>query len=138
MVGNRSKYDNSKYDNEGPTVLKTFALLCVLLGLTPSAFAQAGRPVTGPHDMTRYRGQTVAVKGVVSSDATWGNGERFVAMGGAYPDQVFTGFIAPKYLRAFSGVPPLEGRTVTIRGRVDFYKGKPEIKLVTPSQIEVE
>jgi DNA/RNA endonuclease YhcR with UshA esterase domain len=118
--------------------MKFIPLLFVLLGVTPSAFAQSS-PLIGPNDAAKYVGQTATVKGVVSADKASGKGNRFLNMGGAYPNQDFTGYIPTKNAGALSCIPsPLTGKTISITGPVQLYQGKPEIILQSCSQLKME
>ena len=67
------------------------------------------------------------------------NGNTFLNFGAVYPNQTFTGWI-PKDspLASDASLPALEGKRVRITGTIDLYKGKPEIKIMSKSQIEEE
>ena len=57
----------------------------------------------------------------------------------AYPNQTFTDWIPPA--SPVSKSPTLsgiEGKRVKITGRIEIYKGKPEIRINAASQLEVE
>jgi hypothetical protein len=119
---------------------KAIALFFALMVVVPSAFAQSAGspPFVNPNDTPKYVGQTVAVRGIVSADTTSRRGNRFLNMGGAYPNQAFTGFIPAQSANAFSGVPSLGGKTITITGPVQLYQGRPEIVINSPSQLKGE
>jgi hypothetical protein len=121
-------------------MMRTIALSFALMVGALSAFAQSvsSPPVVSPCDTSKYLGQTVAVRGIVSADTTSRRGNRFLNMCGAYPNQAFTGFIPVQSAPAFSGVPSLGGKTVTITGPVQPYQGKAEIVMNSPSQLKVE
>jgi hypothetical protein len=121
-------------------MIKTIAFLFALTGLVVSAFAQSATnpPIVSPFDAPKFVGQTVTVRGVVSADTTSRNRNRFINMGGVYPNQAFTGFIPSKSTNAFSGTPPLDGKTVAITGFVQLYQRQVEIVMDSPSQLKVE
>src|SRR5258708_4411145 len=79
------------------------------------------------------------VEGVVAKVFTSKSGNTFLNIGATYPNQTFTGWIP--HASPVSKSPMLsdiEGRRVKITGRIEFYKGKPEIRINAPSQIEIE
>lgn len=119
-------------------MMKILALLFVFVGISPSALAQSGPKIISSDDVGRYLGQTIIVKGVVSADVTSRNNNRFLNMGGVYPNQAFTGYIPSKSASLFSGVPSLTGKTICISGLLKPYRGKPEIIMETSSQLNVE
>src|SRR5262249_32967757 len=108
-------------------MLKTVALLFALMGVVPAAFAEAPVETIPPEEAPNFHGQLVSVKGVVSADTTSGRGNRFLNMGGTYPNQAFTGWIPSKSAGVFSVLPNVAGKTCAITGQVQPYKGRPEI-----------
>lgn len=82
-------------------------------------------------------GQTITVEGIVrevhvSERAT------FIDLNGRYPYEEFTGVIFSSNADAFPNVGALEGKTVDITGTVQMYRGRPEIILASPNQIQSE
>jgi DNA/RNA endonuclease YhcR with UshA esterase domain len=57
-------------------------------------------------------------------------------MGGAYPDNSFTGVIFSSAMGMVGDVSDLAGKTVDISGTVQLYRGKPEIIIESRSQIK--
>jgi DNA/RNA endonuclease YhcR with UshA esterase domain len=90
-------------------------------------------------EAAQHVGQKATVEGTVVKVFTSKNGNTFLNFGGEYPNQTFTGWI-PKDspLAADASLSVLEGKKVRITGTIDLYKGKPEIKLMSKSQIEEE
>jgi hypothetical protein len=119
-------------------MVKMIALLFGLIGIAPVAFAEAPVKTIPPEEASNYHGQLVTVKGVIEADTTSGRGNRFLNMGGTYPNQAFTGWIPSKNAGAFSVLPNVTGKTCGITGQVQPYKGKPEIILNSPSQVKCE
>lgn len=110
--------------------------LCSLALLLPVA----GRAQSvAPQDAARYAGQTATVCGVVAS-ARYASRTRaqptFLNLGQPYPRQVFTvtifGDERPKF-----GEPEVtfEGKRVCATGRIEMYRGKPEMILDDPAQL---
>lgn len=119
-------------------MLKMIALLSALIGLVPAAFAETPAKTIRPDEASNYQGQLVTVRGVVSADTTSARGNRFLNMGDTYPNQAFTGWIPTKNAGTFSVLPNVAGKTCSITGQVQPYKGNPEIVLNSPSQVRCE
>jgi hypothetical protein len=66
-------------------------------------------------------------------------GNTFLNVGAAYPNQTFTGWIPPGSAVSKSLVlTDIGGKHVRITGRIEMYKGKPEIRINAASQLEVD
>ena len=81
----------------------------------------------------------MTVEGVVAKVFTSKKDNTFLNFGAAYLNETFTGWIPPG--SAVSGSPILsnvEGKHVKITGRIEMYKGKPEIRINAASQLEIE
>ena len=66
-------------------------------------------------------------------------GNTFLNIGAAYPNQTFTGWIPPTSPVNKSPVlSGIEGKRVKVTGRIETYKGKPEIRINAAEQLEVE
>lgn len=118
--------------------MRTIALLFAFMTVLPAARAEPPVKTISPEEAVNHYGKLVNVKSSVSADATSGRGNRFLNMGGAYPNQAFTGWIPSKNASAFSVMPNVTGKTCAITGEVQPYKGKPEIVLNSPSQVRCE
>lgn len=90
-----------------------------------------------PREAPRHIGDKMTVEGVVSQISTSSGGTTFINFGGRFPNHVFYAVIFRKSLHKFEDVQALEGRAVAISGTVDSYKGKPQIILNSPDQIEL-
>jgi len=111
--------------------LLTAAGLALLLAIS----AQAETIL--PKEASNYVGSVVTVEGVVSQVSTSRSGTTFINFGGRFPNHVFYAVIFRKNLDQFSRVHALEGRAVAISGTVDLYKGKTQIIIRSPDQIEM-
>jgi DNA/RNA endonuclease YhcR with UshA esterase domain len=79
------------------------------------------------------------VEGVVAKLFTSKAGNTSLNIGAAYPNETFTGRIPPASPVSKSPVlTGIEGKHVKITGRIEIYKGKPEIRINAASQLEVE
>ena len=114
-------------------IVNLLASAGIALLLTVSAQAET----ISPREASHYVGVAVTVEGVVSQVSTGGGGTTFINFGGRFPNHVFYAVIFRSNLGQFSGVHALEGRAVAISGAVEIYKGKPQIILRSPDQIEM-
>ncbi len=105
----------------------------VALLLTISAQAET----ISAKDAFQHVGSEMIVEGVVSQVSTSDGGTTFINFGGRYPNHIFYAVIFRNSASQFIGVRKLEGKTVAISGVVKLYKGKPQIILSSPNQIEV-
>lgn len=90
-----------------------------------------------PQDAARHIGSSMTIEGVVSQVSVSGGGTTFINFGGKFPNHVFYGVIFTSSAEDFPNVESLEGRSVALTGMVDLYKGKPQIILTSPDQIEL-
>lgn len=111
------------------------ALVLALLGLLAGAPA-AGATTIAPTEAAGHVGQTVTVEGPVSGVKTARSGITFLDMGGRYPDNAFVAVILKADAAKFPDVAALEGHVVRVTGPVTLYRGKPQIVLTQPGQLE--
>jgi DNA/RNA endonuclease YhcR with UshA esterase domain len=84
-------------------------------------------------------GEYATVEGVVAKVFTSKSGNTFLNIGATYPNQTFTGWIPPASpVNKSPMLDGIEGKHVKITGRIEIYKGKPEIRINAASQLEVE
>lgn len=87
-----------------------------------------------------YIGVTATVCGVVASanHAIRSTGKPiFLNLDEAFPNHVFTAVIFEDYQQNFSyDLTRLKGKYICVSGRVDEYKGLPQIKVRTQNQIK--
>jgi len=92
-----------------------------------------------PAETSSHAGQMAVVCGVVASakySETTGGSPTFLNLDHAYPDHVFTILIWGIHRSAF-GQPEqtLAGKRICVSGRIEMYRGRPEIVAKVPSQI---
>jgi hypothetical protein len=107
--------------------------------LLATAYCQAA-PIL-PEEAKNYVGEDASVRGLVEQVSFSQKGHAFLNFGGRYPKHVFTGFIRAQDVTAVGGQKFLEslaGNPVTLLGRIELYKGRPEIVISSPSQIVKE
>jgi DNA/RNA endonuclease YhcR with UshA esterase domain len=123
--------------------MKTFLrlLISVLFVTSPLASqSEAQTPVVvSDAPASQYIGQNVTVEGVVTAVSTSRKGNAFINFGGVYPNQTFTGWIPTgTALASYASLRLLKGKKIKITGRIELYRGKPEIKVLSESQIAEE
>ena len=114
--------------------------LCVLatLLLTTALRAQTSSIVPDTQ-ASQYVGQNVTVEGIVTAVSTSRKGNTFINFGGTYPNQTFTGWIpAGTPMASDESLRTLQGKNIKITGRIEIYRGKPEIKIMSKDQIVSE
>ena len=114
--------------------------LPVVLWLALSSLALAADPIPAA-EAGKHIGEHASVCGVVAS-AKYARGSRgaptFLNLDHPYPNQVFTGLVWGADRHRFSTPPEtLLGKNICVTGVISSYRGKPQIIIADPSQIEV-
>jgi hypothetical protein len=89
-----------------------------------------------PEEAKQHIGQSGNVDGLAAQVST-SKGNVYVNLGAKFPDQTFTGFIAFPDVRTvgLDYLQSLEGKTVSIVGRILDVRGKPQIQITKKEQI---
>jgi DNA/RNA endonuclease YhcR with UshA esterase domain len=114
---------------------KTVAALFAV-AVTALAIAQTP-PTYPPEEAAKHVGETATITGKVDGFRQSG-GNIFLNMGGKDPNQSFMAFIPSESVAQFPHVEQYDGRTVGVTGKIESYKGKPEIVVTSPSQISMQ
>jgi DNA/RNA endonuclease YhcR with UshA esterase domain len=105
------------------------------------AWSQQAKGISAS-EASNHVGDNVTVCGVVASAtyATRSKGKpTFLNLDKAYPNHIFTAVIFDDYRDRFDYPPEsLAGSTICVTGLVEQYKGRPQIKVKSPSQIRAE
>src|SRR6516165_11405383 len=111
------------------------AIIALLLNVMT---ARADKPtVIKDSEAIQYVGKKVEVRGRVVSVTTSPLGTTFINFGGEYPNQRFAGFIAAgSPIARDQRLTMIQGKTISITGTIELYKGKPEITVVSADQIK--
>jgi len=121
--------------------MRAFKLLAT--AVTWGALAAAAQAESiSPDEAAKHAGEDVTVCGVVAGAkyaAQVRGGLTFIDFGKPYPNAAFTAMIFAEN-RAKFGTPEkgLPGKQVCVSGRVQMFKGKPEIVLTDPKQLVVK
>ena len=108
-------------------------LMSVLFVTAPLASPSGAQTpvVVSDAQAAEHIGQNVTVEGVATAVSTSRKGSTFINFGGVYPNQTFTGWIpAGAPLATDASIPTLQGKKIKITGRIELYRGKPEIKVL--------
>jgi len=116
-------------------------VLLLTLGLLAGQ-AHADADTVSAADAANHVGESAKVCGRVAS-AKYATETRrkptFLNLDRPYPDQVFTALIWGSDRSAFSYPPEsLRGQRICVKGMIELYKGRAEIIVSRPSQIEVQ
>jgi DNA/RNA endonuclease YhcR with UshA esterase domain len=114
-------------------ITRLLAIICTSLLLTTSTQGET----ISPKDAAQYVGSTLTVEGKVSQVSFANSGTTFINFGGRFPNHVFYAVIFRSSSDLFPDIASLRGMTVAISGTVEMYKGKPQIVLSSPNQIEI-
>lgn len=93
-----------------------------------------------PEDAADHVGKQAEICGVVAS-AKFAAGScgkpTFLNLGRPYPNHIFTAVIWGSHRERFDYAPEdLEGEGVCVSGTISTYRGKPQIEVSSPSQIQ--
>jgi len=88
------------------------------------------------NEAARHVGERCTVEGYVASVHATGRGAVFLNFDNAYPNQTFTAVSLHGELST-GDLQPFAQHTVRVSGKVEDYKGKPEIVLHSLNQISI-
>ena len=120
--------------------MKTFVLLASLLVALSFVHAEPEKaapaapetPMIKPEEAKDYIGKIVTVKGTVVQVAVIANGTTFLNFGGKHPDETFSAVCLPTNVPK-EGLKQYEGKEVSITGKIQTHKEKPQIVLESPA-----
>lgn len=115
----------------------TFRSITLSLLFVPLAFGQKVSDYTAA-DAAKHIGETATVTDKVESVFQAKGGNIFIDMGGKHPNAVFTAFIPASNAAAFPNFKEYQGAVVTISGKIDMHKNKPQIVVTEASQISIK
>jgi hypothetical protein len=120
--------------------VKTLLMRAAIAGATvliaaSLCFAQESKTYSAS-EAARHVGETATLADKVANVFESKAGNIFLNFGARYPNQVFTAFIPKDSADQFPNAKELDGRTVSITGKIVLYKGKPEIVLDDPSMLK--
>jgi RecJ-like exonuclease len=112
-------------------------LIAISILLLRAIVAHADKPIViKDSEAVNYVGKEVEVRGRVVSVTISPLGTAFINFGGEYPNQKFAGFIAAgSPIATYQRLTMIQGKTVSITGKIRFRDGKPEIEIISTDQI---
>jgi DNA/RNA endonuclease YhcR with UshA esterase domain len=92
-----------------------------------------------PDKASDHVGQIVTIEGTVGDVHTIASARvTFIDIGGQYPNNAFTAVILAVDAGKFPNVDALNGKIIDITGKVQLYKGKPEMLLNDAAQLKAK
>ncbi len=124
-----------------PRPVLLLAVGCAMV-VTCALARAAGPPRIAAHEAIHHVGEIAQVCGHVASAAHFGSvkgGPTFLNLDRPYPDQPFTIVIWGSNRSRFEGPPErlFDGKRICVTGRIETYRGKPQIGVRDPHQIVV-
>jgi len=113
-----------------------YGIIAIVTLLLCEIAAPAEQPIViEDSEAAKYVGKVVEVRGRVVSVTTSPLGTTFINFGGEYPNQRFAGFIAAgSKITSDRRLAMIQGKIISITGRIELRKGKPEINIVSADQ----
>jgi micrococcal nuclease len=98
-----------------------------------------GMEIVGACKAKNYLGEEIIIQGKIADAYCSKTNTIFLNFGSAYPKQCFVAVIFNSYQDKFAKNPEkyYADKTVRIKGKISEYKGKPQIILKNPEQIEI-
>ncbi len=109
----------------------------VFIAISCGAFSQTEIKAA---DAAKHVGDSVKICSVVAGGKYLSSSKdkpTFLDFGGRYPDNPLT-VIIPNEIRAQLGIAPeqvYKGRSICVTGKIEMYKGKPELVIKNKSQL---
>jgi DNA/RNA endonuclease YhcR with UshA esterase domain len=113
------------------------ALACLALGMNGSVKA-ADTPEYTATEAAKHVGETATVTGKVEDAYQAKGGNIFLNMGGRHPNEIFTVFVPASAAAEFKDVKMYDGKTISVTGKIEEHKDKPEITVRAPSDITIK
>jgi hypothetical protein len=112
------------------------SLLALLVALVfcGSVFADSTQVIQAAR-AAQHVGETVTVKGTVAEVHPFKGGSVVLDIGARYPNQVFQIYIPVSLASSMGDLSGYEGKTVTVQGTIELYRGIPEIELLDAAQL---
>ena len=110
--------------------LKLFVLVLFFLPAILSA-----QKTINSDSVKSYIGQEVIVVGAITQVSITKSGTVFFNIDGKYPNNKMTAVIFKKDIEKFGDLKYWEGKSVGIKGKIEEYKGNPEIILKNQGQL---
>ena len=117
-------------------ILSTATLLALGFWSSPASAQGLPEPRTPAGEATNHIGKAVVIKGTVAQ-VTKRDTIIYLNFEKKFPDQVFTAVIRQGDFAEFADVEKVEGKKVEVDGKVELFKGRPQIVLTKRNQLRV-
>jgi hypothetical protein len=107
------------------------------LSLVAAAYAADSAGFSGL-EAAKHIGETATVTDKVESAYQAKGGNIFLNMGGRHPDETFTVFVPASSASEFKDIKIYDGKTISVTGKIEDHKGKPQISVKSPSEITIK
>jgi hypothetical protein len=94
-------------------------------------------PVYTTAEAKDHVGEVASVVGVVQQVSTSSKGTQFLNFDGTYPDAPFSAVVLPADNAAVGDLSNLEGKKVSVTGKITTYHDKPEILIKSKDAVSV-
>ena len=90
-----------------------------------------------PEEAKNHIGEDASVRGLIEQVSFSQKGHAFLNFGGRYPQHVFTGFVPAQSVGDVGEqfLKSLAGNQIAVTGKIELYKGRPEIVISSSAQI---
>ena len=125
-----------------PLAIMVLLSLSVILGVLVKQSSLDSKPTIDlltikDSEAANHIGEKVKVRGVAFEVYISRKGYTFINIGGKFPNQLLTVFADTEFLTEKKFLESLEGKEISIIGRIKTYQAKPLINVHTKSQIKV-
>jgi exonuclease VII large subunit len=114
--------------------LKKLLLLFIILSGTRNYFAQEAITT---EEISNSIGKDVIVVGQATQVKIMESKMVYINIDGEFPDNKLTGVVFKKDADKFENVKDYEGKKVELTGKLELYKGKPQIVLKKKEQLKI-
>jgi len=111
--------------------------LAALFSVVPRGDAAESAEYTGS-EAAKHVGETATVTDKVESANQAKGGNIFLNIGGRHPDEAFTVFVPASSAAEFKDIKMYDGKTISVTGKIEDHKGKPQISVKSPSDITIK
>ncbi len=116
-----------------PTVKPLLSILATI-ALCSSSLA-ADEASIDAKDAAQHLGETVVVHGTIADVHQFKGGSIVLNFGEKYSNEVFEVYIPKNLVDSTGDMHDYAGNEIVVEGKIELYKGKPEIKLEDAGQL---
>ena len=114
--------------------MKFLLTILASIAMVTSSLATDERSIDAK-DAAQHVGETVVVSGTVVEVHDFKGGSIVLNFGAKYPNQIFVVFIPKNLVDVTGDMHQYVGKEMVVEGKIEMYKGKPEIKLEDAGQL---